>query len=270
MSWKAKYLKGFIKAMKKNQVQNFKEKTYTRLFKNGEKKLYKYISLNDELELNEKKLSCLRKNQLYVSCPIHFNDAKDVGIEFEDLHNCLKKIISEEGLKQINKCCDCLVKEFIKSDMGVCCISEEKNSKYMWTEYGNNHNGFCIEYDYKNLAILNNNLLLPVSYTNNRVSIGMIISALIKGMIGKKDIDKIVYKVLTEKDVKWEPEHEWRIICELDKENRWKGQFVNVGEPNAIYIGNKVSDELRERLEAIARDKNIKCSIVGHEQEEKN
>ena len=50
----------------------------------------------------------------------------------------------------------------------VACFSETKESILMWSHYADNHKGFCVEYDFKELGISNPfaRFIFPVIYTD--------------------------------------------------------------------------------------------------------
>ena len=70
-------------------------KIFTNMRKFLPDKIYKYYSLNDDLELNESKLSCLREGKIYFSCRSEFNDPYD---DYGYIYNCESVIAYAESL----------------------------------------------------------------------------------------------------------------------------------------------------------------------------
>lgn len=132
-------------------------------------------------------------------------------------------------------------------DMGICSLSELKDSDKMWQNYANNSQGYCIEYnmhDYKNKTVL-----FPVLYQDNRETnivtsiLGSFIGEMIFGMSSGKivaDRSQFIRLFLT-KDLSWSYQKEWRLIG--DANSKIKAPTIN-----AIYYGRNISEQNRKQL----------------------
>lgn len=151
----------------------------------GEKKMEKYLEdclfryrkLNNDASKN---IEALKKNRLYFSTPVNFNDPYDNRIyvdkekmEFairenwehmDDYLNRLKEydaILAHFGkmiwisdkktefqnnfLNMINYFID-KIRDNYRNYMKIICFSEEYDSELMWSHYAENHKGFLIAY----------------------------------------------------------------------------------------------------------------------------
>lgn len=63
-------------------------------------KIHKYYSLNNNLKLNESKLSCFREGKIYLSCRNEFNDPyDDYGYVYE--HESVSTYAESLGMQWI-------------------------------------------------------------------------------------------------------------------------------------------------------------------------
>lgn len=139
--------------------------------------------------------------------------------------------------------------------VGVLSLSEKRDNKVMWSLYGNNYEGYCIEYDIPKRKEVTPNLC-PVIYTkrsNNRFIEKMIEYAMaamlraisdgrIKGNIGA------AMELFCTKDSDWSYQSEWRII------SSGEGQFKFL-KIKAIYLGFKVSKTNERKIKKLAKAK---------------
>lgn len=152
----------------------------------------------------------------------------------------------------------------VEETYGVCCFTERMDSHLMWSHYANEHNGFCLEYDFYNhdvdLSNINfaQEMLFPVIYSNKRpqyIELVLNNNAVQNyektGHYGKDFIRDILYTMLT-KSQEWSYEKEWRIIG------------ANIGDrliPNIpakkLYLGARMEDKFKLKLIKIAKKKNI-------------
>ena len=54
----------------------------------------------------------------------------------------------------------------------------------------------------------------------------------------------------------WEYEKEWRMICRRNFKSQQEAMFIHC-KPKAIYYGERISDENRDKLHKIAQQKGI-------------
>lgn len=146
------------------------------------------------------------------------------------------------------------------------CMAESPRIESMWAYYGDESRGFCIEYDYNKIRSFSLDLklimlnLFAVNYVkkkkrfsfNNMYEI-MLNSAFTGMEVGSEhrfEINSLINEQMTQKDISWKHEQEWRILVssELHK--------LNADLVSAIYIDNDMmKTEKGERLLELARQK---------------
>ena len=134
-----------------------------------------------------------------------------------------------------------------RRDMGICSLSELKNSAEMWQNYADDSKGYCIEYDLQNYE--NMYALFPVVYQDNRENniatsilssfIGEMIFGMSNGQI-LADKSQFIRLFLT-KDIIWSYQKEWRLLG--DAHCRLPAPKINV-----IYLGKNMSEENKRQM----------------------
>lgn len=156
---------------------------------------------------------------------------KDVGV-FEQFANVLMN--SRESIK-------------------VCSLSEINDNKVMWSLYGKEYEGCCIEYCFK----LNNKpprFLFPVIYSrkaNNNFTekmFDMLFAELDRHMFEdifhfNKEIGDLgaIYELFCTKDIDWRYQKEWRLVSTADE----KCYDVVI---KAVYLGFKVAKTNEDKM----------------------
>ena len=142
------------------------------------------------------------------------------------------------------------LRDFYQSSINVACFSESNDSILMWSHYANNHEGFCIEYDFS--EILSENPLLlhslhPVYYTNE-----------IFDLFNYRSTDKIFAQVLAaiNKSDVWSYENEWRFIKDSKEE-----QLQPFLKPCAVILGTKISCEDKATITEICTERSIPIKV---------
>lgn len=146
--------------------------------------LHRYSAINEKLEQS------LVENYLWFSDPMGFNDPYDCNLEvycdgtFEEILNYLYEanVVADEkvpnqylldraGLLAARP--DEMEKLSKKADMdtisklGVCCLSERKDSLLMWSHYGDSYRGICLTFDISRDWELFSKHPLKVEYPEN-------------------------------------------------------------------------------------------------------
>lgn len=134
-----------------------------------------------------------------------------------------------------------------RQGMGICSLSELKDSEEMWTNYADGEKGYCIEYDLKGYE--NINLLFPVVYQDNRETnivinmvaafIGQMIIGMSYGQI-KADRSQFMRMFLT-KDTKWAYQKEWRLLG--DAYDKLPAPTIH-----AIFLGKNMDDQNKKQM----------------------
>lgn len=139
--------------------------------------------------------------------------------------------------------------------VGICSFSEKRDNKVMWSLYGKNYEGYCIEYDIPKRQEITPNLC-PVIYTkrnNNKFiekmfeyAMGAFMRAVtddhLTGNIGA------LMELFCTKDTDWSFQAEWRLIAKAGD----KCRFLNI---KAIYLGFKVKKSNENKMKKLAKEK---------------
>ncbi len=138
-----------------------------------------------------------------------------------------------------------------KKNVRICCFSEDYNSILMWSHYGGDHTGVCLEYDIYSLdpkKDIGRGRLFPVLYLKTP-----------KDMTHRLDTDReqvrgvaLLHTSLI-KSIEWSYEHEWRLVCSLDDN---KAAFP-LPKLTTIYIGYRMDDKMRDAIIVEAKKQGI-------------
>lgn len=218
--------------------------------------LFKYYSLTDNLDLNEKKLETLLQKKIFMSEAKYLNDPFDNKAYFykPDLLKKYKRLEPVEGK---------IIDDFTRFSKVTSLTSNGVNSMPMWAHYANNHNGFCVSYDMKNNVQLSG-CTFPVQYTDERIDITSLMDKQIQKIIqeiniqtvqGKKQIlmNDLSMIYLTSyfcniKHISWSYEKEFR--CSVA--SNAKGMPYISATPKEIYVGMKCPETYVDKLVKIA------------------
>lgn len=139
--------------------------------------------------------------------------------------------------------------------VGICSLSEKRDNKVMWSLYGNNYAGYCIEYDVPKSQEVTP-ILCPVIYTkrsNNRFIKKMIeysLGALLRNVTNGHLSGNIgaSMELFCTKDTDWSYQSEWRLIASAG------GHFKHL-IIKAVYLGFKVKKTHENKMKKIAKEK---------------
>lgn len=223
-------------------------------------KLYKYRAFN------EFSLRMLVNREMWLAKPESFNDpfdcaltpgrSKTTGDQLHQLSDLIRELYEpEEAEKQINEIVErnqikpveevedkSIEKTIIQAkDSGVFSLSEKNDEILMWSHYANNHTGFCVEFERKNIKdnFLSHVMCRKVKYTGDYPNLHRIIDLLDANLFTKAE--------------GWKYEAEWRLVAK-------KG---NVALPlpapiTAIYFGLRSSEESIKTVKNILSTDKIK------------
>lgn len=219
--------------------------------------LYKYYSLNDNVELNNKKLTNLKENRNWFDLPKNQNDPLDSMMAYVDKSRSDRSAIDtvEYMLKKL------------RDSFLICSFSEAGIEQLpMWAFYANEHKGFCVKY-----KVFNKKIVWRILYEENRMPVYTIPLHLIDEMEKSKKLGYetevlkhyryMTYLLISTKHISWSAEKEFRIIYTADKDGI--GQNVDnkmVGlVATDVYLGYKCSEEHIRLIEPICKEK-LKCN----------
>lgn len=138
-------------------------------------------------------------------------------------------------------------------NIGVCSLSEINDNKVMWSLYGKEYEGCCIEYRFK-IDQKPPRFLFPVIYSreaNNNFTekvFDTLYAELNRHSFGDKfHLDKeisgvgAIYELFCTKDIDWRYQKEWRLVGGAND------KFYEV-EIKAVYLGFKVAKTNQEKM----------------------
>lgn len=176
--------------------------------------------------------------------------------------------------------CFMSLKNQIRNQIKIACISRNIKSPLMWAHYASNHKGFAIGYDFRGNEIsqcsncpkrscsnIMNAAIYPVIYSDKRFDATQYgkwyIEQYIKRYFGIMT-DSVFYdeflltKAALYKSNDWKYEDEWRIICSTPNQAIEQQECYSIKKkPLAIYFGSQIPDIYRKILTSIADEKGI-------------
>lgn len=172
------------------------------------------------------------------------------------------------------------LKNNIRNQIKMACLSENIKSPLMWAHYASNHKGFAIGYDFRgnNISQCTNCMnhscsniklatIYPIIYSDHRFDatqygkwyveqymkqcLGINIDAVYE--------DELIYtKAALYKSNDWKYEDEWRILCSTPNiQVEQQDSYPINKKPVAIYFGSQISDVYKKILIHMADEKGI-------------
>lgn len=238
--------------------------------------IYKFIAFSDNLLENEKRFDSLKNNSLWFGCPWTMNDPTEFLIPVDD-----KDFTSSEEKMLFDIQMSCLY------EMYNLCSFSQVNDNYMWEEYGNKGNGFCLQFRVDDF-----DWFYPVEYVDDKESYSYInlwriannAISKIKGELPNLALGYLPYvikdKINKSTGKSSEKEQEIRAIYCIYSDDEENGGMLVPGYKKAnnimgnnvdwhmlkmrlykIEIGEKCRNEYKEKLKNIARDMGVECSF---------
>jgi hypothetical protein len=164
---------------------------------------------------NATSLELLVNRELWLAQPDSFNDPFDCSMDYEIF---LAKAIALLSFRDFDK--EYILNRLHKiiADVRVCCFCETKKNQLMWSHYANEHKGFCIGFDKKQLV--DNQIFVSarqVYYVSREPYAGIIeglraLNDFNRGIKDKDIVREILIRTLTTKYTGWKYEKEYRLI----------------------------------------------------------
>ncbi|NMA50063.1 MAG: DUF2971 domain-containing protein [Tissierellia bacterium] len=266
--WRIENPMDYLKAMdliNKSNISSVKNEVFKTIYKVTRlyipDKLFKYYSLNDNINLNEQKLNTLEQKKIFMSDAKYLNDPFDNKAYY----------YSSDELKKYDRLAKCdgkLIDDFSSFSKVSALTSNNVNSMPMWAHYANNHAGYCVSYDMKSNTQLSG-CTFPVQYTNERIDITSLMVQQVETMIkeieiqstkGRKQIllDDLSLVYMSSffcniKHISWNYENEFRCTTGATA----KGMPYVSAEPKEIYIGMNCVPSYTDRIIKIAKELQI-------------
>jgi hypothetical protein len=144
--------------------------------------------------------------------------------------------------------------ERIRDGVKIGSFSEVYDEILMWSHYGKDHSGFCIDWD---LSIPQNKLdigrfLFPVYYVDNIPDTTIYFTPDPEG----KELNNLTATISSiQKSKKWAYEKEWRIVFPIGPNT--KSYNFQMPKPSYIYLGAKIEEKNEINICSIAKEKRI-------------
>ena len=146
----------------------------------------------------------------------------------------------------------------IQDSTFISCFSERNDSMLMWSHYTDNHQGFCLEYEFmkpENIEIepIFKEALNPIIYSEEMFDMSEYI--LYAAKTKQAWSQRVAANPVICKSKEWEYEKEWRLV--QFHQDREEGYPVRFFKPKAIYLGTKIKEKDKADLMLIAKSKKV-------------
>lgn len=146
--------------------------------------------------------------------------------------------------------------ERLRKQMGIFCMTSERDDILMWSHYAEAHTGFCLEFKTGNAFF---SRALPIEeegYKPDRPCLNL---------IERPDRDKIVQALLT-KAIDWKYENEWRII---DHENGPGVQTYPSEALSGVILGCRISPQNRQSITQWCQARHPRTALYWAEEKDR-
>jgi hypothetical protein len=203
-------------------------------------KLYKYRTAGDYFKRD---LDSITENIIYAPNAEKLNDPCETLVFSDKVQNQTKlfsKIFDKKSQKSVDQLHEA-IDNFVsgRKDIGIYSLSKRYDNELMWAHYANNHEGFCIEYDFETLMNKNkfcNFYSFEVKYTNKPPQID------IQDISSGKN-NNLLKKIAGTKSKRWSYEKEIRIIAD-----KFGEQDYDYSALKAIYFGYRMPTSSQNKI----------------------
>jgi len=221
-------------------------------------KVYKFRGGNKRIFNRD--LNCLLSNKVWYSLLSDLNDPLEGSIDHDYLRDQVHKMnrkyrtknknVREEAMGVLFDALDGFVAR--RDKVGIYALSTDYKNEPLWAYYGNNHEGFCIEYDLD---------LLLTSYRDQPIYKTKVVYSQTRPQITTKDMDALrkgktdtlIQKLLGTKSSRWGNEEEIRLISDYPGLNN-----IHPDAITAIYLGHKMKKSRRRKALKLLLGSNVK------------
>lgn len=226
------------------------------------RKLYRYISIGENKDENNKRFKTLEDNELWFSRADCLNDPFEGYNLYYSEEFPFDAVTGESNIKN-RKESWAKYTEQARKNFFICSFSQDNKITPMWAHYSGNHKGFCIEYE-----LVDKSNFYKVQYWASKFDVVLDIERLQENYFWGDLTQEECFKTLKDlhkywcsiKGVDWEYEREVRAIiniedndiCGLNKKIDEIGLIIK-----GIYIGANCSEDSKDRLTAIAKKLNV-------------
>lgn len=194
----------------------------------------------------------LINKQLWFADPETFNDPFDCRVDYKTaLHKVIQEMQTHQPIDQnlISQRLDERIKK-----ARVCCFSKTKKNQLMWAHYAEEHKGFCIGFNIRNLLGNGNNLttgVLPVDYKSLNPYQDIIKNVQMLLDLGGKVqstnlLEEFIKRALATKYTGWKYEKEVRLISTKIEILNFRPESIN-----SITFGLKMESHNKQTLKEL-------------------
>lgn len=194
-------------------------------------------------------ISSLVKDALWFSCSKQFNDPFESKLRppldaiKANIESC-GVTVKDEELKQLGLDYLSIFKP-LQDNEAICCFSQEPDNILLWTHYGQEHKGFCLQFDiYKDIEFFCP--LLPVIYKHEYAP----------AVLTEKP-GEILEQLYQRKSKEWSYEKEVRVIKEGAGLKAYRRESL-IG----VYFGCRTSTEDKETIRELLKT-DVKYYQIG-------
>ncbi len=219
-------------------------------------KVYKYRSTKN-LKILERDIETFSNNKFFAPKFETFDDKLEATFkeEISTIVQIIGKTFSTNTEQMKNS-----LKEVTdyKDKIGIYCVTKRYDNEYMWKNYANNSQGYCVEYDLDKLTDKSKNLDFSIKFEiiyDNKTSILNIAD------IGS---NSLITKMFGVKKLEYLPEEEIRLIFNFDSIKKHHDSAIT-----GIYFGSDADEQLIEKIYEKFENRDIKFYqiILGENQE---
>lgn len=184
---------------KNNDGNQFKDNYIRSKMKYG--KIYKFVAFTEDEKLNSRKLDMLIKNQFWASCYDYFNDDREVLRPYNQFVVCRETRKTKHDLN--------IFFSTVNEMNDISCFTYEP-SDFMWQEYANNGNGFCMEFE-----LFDSDKFFPIVYLNkdNLDYTNDIVNLFSSTKTDFRVLNRLAILPWITKDPIYQTENELRFLC---------------------------------------------------------
>lgn len=239
--------------------------------------LYKYYAFDEWTQ------NIFERNEIYFQSPDCFNDPFDSkisttyeGTEEQRISRLIgfwrkgpakdekEEVLRLQAVDFVKKCQDVTLfqrssarsVERLRKQMGIFCMTSERDDILMWSHYAEAHTGFCLEFKTGNPFFPKARRIEEKGYKPDRPCLNL---------IEHPDSDRIVQALLT-KAIGWKYEHEWRIV---DHKNGPGVQIYPSEALSGVILGCRISPENRQRITQWCQARNPRPTLYWAEEKDR-
>lgn len=154
-----------------------------------------------------------------------------------------------------------MLPESYKPSLKICSFSETPDSIVMWSHYGDQHRGFCIEYDIKELSEETPfiRMLFPIIYSEKFFDATPYYQAVTANKTGFNTHFPLLAAL--HKSPEWAYEREWRLVISASMVKNDLG--FAAPKAKTVFLGHRMSEAHRAKVRAICESKGIEVRVMA-------